>query len=146
MLPPPLSPTYPPKFETNIQARLQPTRVSLRQIFGPCPQSERCARPTRKRPFRWISISDPAFQPVGQSVTTPSGLTSLYANYAEAALLPYASLRFSCESLQTLEEFESKLKPVQRQAIKEPIHVGHGGKSRQSVTLDLSGQIRTAPR
>lgn len=65
--------------------------------------------------------------------------------YAEAALLPYASNKFSCESPQALEEFERKLKPVQRQPIKEPICVGHGAITRHFVKLGLSGRIWTAP-
>lgn len=66
--------------------------------------------------------------------------------YAEAALLPFALNNFSCEDPPTLEEFEASLKPVQRQAIQEPIRIGHGGKSRPQVNLNLSGWIRTAPR
>lgn len=66
--------------------------------------------------------------------------------YIEAALLPYALNNFFCESPLALEEFESKLKPVQRQAIQEPIRIGHGGKSRPQINLDLSGWIETAPR
>ena len=59
--------------------------------------------------------------------------------YAEAALLPFALNNFSCEDPPTLEAFEGKLKPVQRQAIQESIRIGHGGQGRQQVNLDLSG-------
>ena len=59
--------------------------------------------------------------------------------YAEAALLPFALNNFSCESQPALEEFESKLKRVQRQAIREPIRIGHGSRARPQRDFDLSG-------
>ena len=60
--------------------------------------------------------------------------------YAEAALLPFALNNFSCESPRALEEFERTLKPVQRQAIREHIRNGHGGRSRPQVNLSLSSK------
>ncbi len=66
--------------------------------------------------------------------------------YAEAALLPFALNNFSCESQPALEEFEDKLKPVQLQAIQEPLRIGHGGKSRPPMNFDLSERVRRTPR
>lgn len=54
--------------------------------------------------------------------------------------------RLSCESVGALKELEAILKPVQRQAIQEPIWIGHGGKSRPRVNFNLSGRIKRAPR
>lgn len=59
--------------------------------------------------------------------------------YADAALLPFALNDFSCDSQAVLEEFEGKLKPVQRRAIREPIRIGHGGCARPQRDFDLSG-------
>lgn len=66
--------------------------------------------------------------------------------YAEAALLPFVLNNFSCESPRALEEFENILKPVQRQAIQGHIRIGHGGRARSQVDLDLLEKIETAPR
>ena len=86
------------------------------------------------------------FRPWGKMSLQTQVLRVCRQIYAETALLPFALNNFSCEDPPTLEAFEGKLKPVQRQAIIEPIRIGHGGKGRPQVNLDLSGRSRTAQR